>query len=62
VSFARDLGIDLPERFASAPLKYVAASHALTSFFLMFGLPLDTWLAQARGVARRRARDLFHLQ
>ena len=51
VSFARDLGIDLPERFASAPLKYDAASHALTSFFLMFGLPLDTWLRLAAWLA-----------
>jgi basic amino acid/polyamine antiporter, APA family len=28
VSFARDFGIDLPERFASAPLRYDTASHA----------------------------------
>jgi APA family basic amino acid/polyamine antiporter len=39
VSFARDLGIDIPERFASAPLKYDAASHAWTSTGAILNVP-----------------------
>jgi basic amino acid/polyamine antiporter, APA family len=39
VSFARDFGIDIPERFASAPLKYDAASHAWSSTGAVLNMP-----------------------
>jgi basic amino acid/polyamine antiporter, APA family len=39
VSFLHDFGIDLPERFASAPLKYDAASHAWSSTGAIVNVP-----------------------
>jgi APA family basic amino acid/polyamine antiporter len=39
VSFARDFGIDLPERFVNAPLKYEAASHAWSSTGAILNVP-----------------------
>jgi APA family basic amino acid/polyamine antiporter len=39
VSFARDFGIDISERFASAPLKYDASSHAWSSTGAILNVP-----------------------
>jgi basic amino acid/polyamine antiporter, APA family len=39
VSFARDIGIDLPSRLVSAPLEYDAAAHAWSSTGAIINLP-----------------------
>jgi basic amino acid/polyamine antiporter, APA family len=39
VSFARDLGIDVPMRLASSPLAYDSASHAWTTTGAIFNIP-----------------------
>jgi basic amino acid/polyamine antiporter, APA family len=39
VSFARDLGINIPEQFASAPLKYDPASHGWASTGAILNVP-----------------------
>jgi APA family basic amino acid/polyamine antiporter len=47
VSFARDFGIDVPARFASAPFDYDAASHAWSATGAILNIPAVLVIAAA---------------
>src|SRR5258708_17043527 len=50
VSFARDLGIDLPARFASAPLDFDDDAHAWSSTRAIINLPAMFIIVAVTGV------------